>query len=226
MRASLASGAAIALCCHLVQVQAHSAKALRGLDNVYKHHGYVDHQVRRNADAMINHGLYHGRNIVPFPTPLATSSLSSSASSPRTSSATAPAEPQGWDNQTQAACMTALGAYINSTNPSGMAVCYNIPYFNNATGAFEADLRLYRVADPSGDWTGLTQQGMSVGLSYPGATVAASRMPIKWNQAAVHWPPSPRDGIEKRGEAAPLMLQILDFVGMVNGDLMGENENE
>ncbi|KAI4121559.1 MAG: hypothetical protein LQ347_006815 [Umbilicaria vellea] len=226
MRAPLASGAAIALCYHLVQVTAHSAKALRGTDNVYKHHGYVDHQVRRNVDAIINHGLYHGRNIVPFPTSLATSSPALTASTPHANSATASAEPQGWDNQAQAACKTALSAYINQTNPSGMAACYNIPYFNNATGAFEADLRLYRVAHPSGDWTGFTEQGVSVGLSYPGASVAASRMPMKWNKAAVDWPPSPRDGMEKRGEAPPLMLQVLDLVGMVNGDLMGENIDE
>lgn len=107
-----------------------------------------------------------------------------------------------------------------------MAVCYNIRYFNNATGAFEADLRLYRVADPSGDWTGFTEQLVGVGLSYPGAAVAASSMPTKRNEPAVHWPPSPTDGFEKRGAATPLLLQVLDFVGMVNGDLMGETNSE
>lgn len=104
-----------------------------------------------------------------------------------------------------------------------MAVCYNLPYFNNATGAFEADLRLYRVSDPSGEWTGFTDQGISVGLSYPGAAVAVSSMPTKRTSAAAPWLPSPRDGIDV---APPQMLQVLDFVGMVNGDLMAATMTE
>ena len=119
--------------------------------------------------------------------------------------------------------MTALSAYVNTINPSGMAVCYNILYFNNATGAFEADLRLYRVSEPSGEWFGFTEQAVSVGLSYPGAAVAASSMPAKRREGLSSWP---RDRVERRDVPPPQMLQVLDFVGMVNGELMAETNNE
>ena len=228
MRISLAIATVTAISNQVQQVSGDFIKPLSGLENLYKHHGYVDNHLRRSMDAIINHRLYHVRNVVPSPTSSPTSlATPSSTPSPSTDAAI---EPQGWNNQTQAACVTALSGHVNATNASGMAVCYNIPYFNNATGAFEADLRLYRVANPSGEWAALNQQGVSVGLSYPGAAVAASSAPAKRNADFLSWPPIRRDEagnvIITRSAASPQMLQVLDFVGMINGNLMGQGNDE
>ncbi|KAA6413809.1 MAG: hypothetical protein FRX48_02171 [Lasallia pustulata] len=226
----LAIATAIALSSHLHQATAHSPHAIRSLDNIYKHHGYVDHHLRRNADAILNHVLYHGRNVVPSPSPSPspqTPATSSNPFSPITPTAITATAPQGWENQTQAACQTALSAYVDTTNPSGMALCYNIPYFNPATGAFDADLRLYLVSPPSGDWASLTPQAISVGLSYPGGALAPNtRTPAQPPIATPSHPPSPSAGLGRRAAAAPQLLQVLDFAGTVDGAVLRANPTE
>ncbi|MCJ1278313.1 hypothetical protein MMC21_006128 [Puttea exsequens] len=59
----------------------------------------------------------------------------------------------GWDDHADAACMLALNALNGFTsNPSGLSTCYNIRTWDNETGAFEADLRLYRVSLSLDEW--------------------------------------------------------------------------
>lgn len=80
-----------------------------------------------------------------------------------------------WDNQTDAACSSSLSS-LNGipSNPSGTSACYNIRSLDNSTGAFEVDLRLYRVAAPTGDWSQLGGLDFSLDLLFYGATVQAS----------------------------------------------------
>ncbi len=77
-----------------------------------------------------------------------------------------------WETQVNLACNTALAKLPESSNPSGTCICYNLPVLNNDTGAFEADLRLYSISTPTGEFAGIPPQDIQVGLSYIGASVS------------------------------------------------------
>ncbi|KAI9763118.1 MAG: hypothetical protein M1840_000883 [Geoglossum simile] len=136
-----------------------------------------------------------------------------------------------WDQDTSAACTKALAALNgNTTNPSGIAVCYNLPYYDNTTGIFQADLRLYRVSDPRDEWAGVESQDVNAALSYAGAAISPSTRKMK--RVASPKVALPRllvvrvldSSLEKRqGAPAPQMLQAFNFVGQINNDLMSSN---
>jgi hypothetical protein len=77
-----------------------------------------------------------------------------------------------WETQVNAACIEALSDLPEASNPSGTCVCYNLPAMNNVTGAFEADLRLYRISAPSGQFASIPPENIQVSLSYRGASVS------------------------------------------------------
>ncbi|TVY83080.1 hypothetical protein LSUE1_G003035 [Lachnellula suecica] len=124
-----------------------------------------------------------------------------------------------WNADTMAACTTSLDALGGvASNPSGMAVCYNLPYLDNSTGVFQADLRLYTVAAPTGDFANIASQNVQVGLSYNGATVSAvNSSSLKARGDAVSLISWPR-GVNKR--ATPVMAQEYSFVGQINANLL------
>jgi hypothetical protein len=76
-----------------------------------------------------------------------------------------------WDRDTSEICTACLSTLDAASNPSGTAICYNIPMLNNQTGRFLADLRLYRISDPVGAFLGVLPQNLGVGVAYNGATV-------------------------------------------------------
>lgn len=78
-----------------------------------------------------------------------------------------------WDEQATKACTAALSALPVASNPSGTCVCYNLPLLNNITGTFKADLRLFRISAPTGDFAGIAPQDIEVGLTYRGASVSS-----------------------------------------------------
>ncbi|KAI9850720.1 MAG: hypothetical protein M1838_005211 [Thelocarpon superellum] len=126
-------------------------------------------------------------------------------------------DPQLWDTDTQAACLQSLSA-LNGTasNPSGMAVCYNLPSLNNETGVFQADLRLYQVSPMIGAWEGLSEQDVSVGLVYQGASVSADGSTLAQRSEGDR-------GMEKRQSLqSPQLLQGFNFVGQMNQDLINK----
>jgi hypothetical protein len=130
-----------------------------------------------------------------------------------------------WDAQTQAACTTSLEALNGvSSNPSGMAVCYNLPYLDNSTGVFEADLRLYMIAAPSGTFAGIASSNVQVGLAYNGATVSAvNASSLKKRSDAtslISWPRAVE--VAKRA-TVPTLVQSYAFVGQVNQNLLTAN---
>ncbi|KLU82489.1 hypothetical protein MAPG_01561 [Magnaporthiopsis poae ATCC 64411] len=119
-----------------------------------------------------------------------------------------------WDEIANKACREALTQLPHSTNPSGTCVCYNLPALNNVTGAFEADLRLYQLTAPTGEFAGIPQQNIQVGLQYNGASVspippaAAASMRISARQ-------------EPAGSGHNLrILQTYMFVGQIDKDRM------
>lgn len=129
-----------------------------------------------------------------------------------------------WDAQTATACNTALTALNGvANNPSGMAVCYNLPYLDNTTGVFEADLRLYMIAAPTGGFANIASSNVQVGLSYNGATVSAvnaSSLKAREESTAtslISWRRN-EAAVQKRN--APVLVQSYAFVGQINKNLL------
>lgn len=125
-----------------------------------------------------------------------------------------------WNEQTSAACTASLESLNGvASNPSGLAVCYNLPSLDNTTGVFEADLRLFSIAAPTGDFANIPSQNVQVGLSYNGATVApVNASSLKRRSEAVSLISWPR-GLDKRA-TAPTLLQQYSFVGQINPSLL------
>lgn len=114
-----------------------------------------------------------------------------------------------WNTAANAACRAALKDIEEASNPSGACVCYNLPLLNNSTGTFEADLRLFQLSDPRGDFEGIPQAEIEVELSYNGASVSeVSQQPVKRVKARQ----------DKSGE--PPLLQSYLFIGQVDKDRM------
>ncbi|KAB5576605.1 hypothetical protein GE09DRAFT_1024937 [Coniochaeta sp. 2T2.1] len=109
-----------------------------------------------------------------------------------------------WDQQANDACSIALSHLPEASNPSGTCVCYNLPALDNVTGTFEADLRLYQLSAPSGQFSGIPPQNIQVGLSYKGASVVVS--------AAV----APRQDDPSSVNANLKLLQTYLFVGQID----------
>jgi len=132
-----------------------------------------------------------------------------------------------WDEQTEAACSTAL-MMLNgvASNPAGMAVCYNLPYLDNSTGLFGADLRLYMISGPSGDFSGVPAQNVTVGLQYFGASVQTINPSELKKRDSYSWPSGESEReIEQRAAMTPSLVQSYAFIGQINKDLMTPNMN-
>lgn len=132
---------------------------------------------------------------------------SSSPSAPAPSTIGSPSnnstiDSKSWEAQTATACEKAVKALNGVTvSESGIAVCYNLPYFDNSTGAFQGDLRLYRVSAPKGPWEDISDQDVTSELSFEGASVA--------NNGDVRKQ-------EKSGGQIPSLLHVLSVVGQLN----------
>lgn len=141
------------------------------------------------------------------------------------------ADLQAWAEQTRQACMSTL-ANLNgqASNPSGIAVCYNVPFLDNRTGVFQAELRMYNVSAPIDPWVGVTTADVSMTLSYLGATV--QNMNGNFTKRDTIFPfleaRSPSDGllVERQSITTMTELKVLMYVGRVNNNLMGPAMSE
>ncbi|KAI1206043.1 uncharacterized protein F4807DRAFT_243433 [Annulohypoxylon truncatum] len=116
-----------------------------------------------------------------------------------------------WNTDTSAACESALSSLNAATNPSGTAVCYNLFSLDTNAGTFMADLRLFQVSTPSGDFQSIPPQEISVGLQYSGASVS----PVNsTNQTA--------STVGKRQSSGPTALQTYMFIGQIDKSQMTE----
>ncbi|PGH12113.1 hypothetical protein AJ80_06834 [Polytolypa hystricis UAMH7299] len=107
-------------------------------------------------------------------------STTASQSSPTGSLATTSSSPSTFDEQRFNAsatmtCIAAMGDRNSVVNPTGMAACYNIAYFDNSTGAFEADIRLYQVSNPVDDFVGISSDDYMLEVKIPQATISEAR---------------------------------------------------
>lgn len=144
-----------------------------------------------------------------------------------------------WDPQTKAACDTAMvNLAAKPDNPSGLAVCYNIPFFNNRTGVFEAELRMYNMSAPYDPWTGVSAADISMTLSYASATVQAANNTAQKRDldATLAWPPiKVRDIMVAEDKAlaaradspsGPQAIKVLMYVGQVNQNTLDSTQTE
>ncbi|KAH6889309.1 hypothetical protein B0T10DRAFT_529322 [Thelonectria olida] len=122
-----------------------------------------------------------------------------------------------WESTTNSACTSALSILTQSTNPSGACVCYNLPSLDTDTGVFEADLRLYTVSDPRGDFAGIAPEDVTVSLSYNGASV----MPVNPSNVSGAGMIGSVASIVKR--SSPSLLQTYMFIGQIDKDKMKSN---
>ncbi|KIH92669.1 hypothetical protein SPBR_02986 [Sporothrix brasiliensis 5110] len=122
-----------------------------------------------------------------------------------------------WDNTATAACNAALTKLPESSNPSGTCICYNLPALDNTTGTFEADLRLFQLSTPSGEFEGIPPENIQVGLSYASASVSpvsvASASKLVVGRA------------DTSANGSLRLLQQYLFVGQIKKDTMTPNMN-
>ncbi|KAF1832040.1 hypothetical protein BDW02DRAFT_503955 [Decorospora gaudefroyi] len=128
-----------------------------------------------------------------------------------------------WEQQTKQACTDALGNLNGqASNPSGIAVCYNVPFLDNTTGVFQAELRMFNVSAPINPWVGVTAADVSMTLSYLGATV--QNMNGNFSKRDVGGPviESIEGMLVERQEVSTMTeLKVLMYVGRINSNLMG-----
>jgi hypothetical protein len=80
---------------------------------------------------------------------------------------------QAFNQSATVACMNAVSNYSEAVNPSGMVACYNIAFYDNSTGVFQTDVRLYQKSDPTGNFVGVAPSDYSMSFSIPEATLSA-----------------------------------------------------
>ncbi|KAF2127610.1 hypothetical protein P153DRAFT_294895 [Dothidotthia symphoricarpi CBS 119687] len=129
-----------------------------------------------------------------------------------------------WEEETRSACMSTLSNLKGkASNPSGIAVCYNVPFLDNRTGVFQAELRLYNVSAPVDPWIGVTAADISLSLSYLGATV--QNMNGTFQKRDIGYPPvRTRDTdsllVERQTISDMTEFKVLMYVGRINSNLM------
>ncbi len=120
-----------------------------------------------------------------------------------------------WNEAANTACRDALQNLQLASNPSGACVCYNLPLLNNATGTFEADLRLFQLNEPTGQFQGIPQDKIEVELSYNGASVSEVSQ-----QSVGSGDLKPRQATTQTTNGDLKLLQSYLFVGQVDKDQM------
>lgn len=123
-----------------------------------------------------------------------------------------------WERDTNNACIDALRAITRSSNPSGNCICYNLPSLDAESGVFEAELRLYKVSDPRGSWSGIKPTDIKVSVSYNGASAS----PVKAETLTGKGMQGNMSSVAKRGDLAaredhnPELLQAYMLVGQID----------
>ena len=212
---------------------AFSSGGIADVSHLSHHHPYLVRKARRKADVRLTHDVYyHRRMAMSVPEASSTSSADPSVASGAAFSSSNTTTTSSSNSTVDNACMKALSALNGqASNPSGMAVCYNMLSWDNSTGVFQADLKLYKISDGSGDWAMVQQQGISIGVTYPNATAAyANNNTIsKRGNIMLSWPhvlATERQGDLIGRAAAPTIMSDLHFVGEVNNSTMGHPPDE
>ncbi|KAF2196602.1 hypothetical protein GQ43DRAFT_467064 [Delitschia confertaspora ATCC 74209] len=209
-----------------------ASHATASLTSVFRLNSDIESRMRRDADIRLSATL--------------TTRQESNAAAPDPKLSTTPQSGDAsqanlalWEMQTQQACRSALTSLDGqASNPSGLAVCYNLPFLDKQRGVFQAELRMYNVSAPIDPWVGITAGDVTMTLSYLGATVQMMNGTFSKHKRAaeVGWPPIRRENVdgllvEKRQNAGaegkrPTELKVLMYVGKINSNLMGSAMTE
>jgi hypothetical protein len=145
------------------------------------------------------------------------------------------ADPAIWNTQADEKCKEAIRR-LNGTasNPSGMAACYNVPFLDPNKGTFEAELRIFNVSMPTGDFVGVTANSMLVTFQYNSASLQASdgTLPVKRSlehtvEHAVHLQErQARPGTGGTGAFEAQELSIRKYIGMVTSGTFTPGMNQ
>jgi hypothetical protein len=81
-----------------------------------------------------------------------------------------------FDTSVTAACANAVTNYASCVNPSGIVACYNIASWDNSTGVFQTDTRLYQKSAAVNEFSGLNMSDFSMSFSIPEAILSSPKM--------------------------------------------------
>ena len=198
------------------------------ISHAYRHAGYIDQRVRTDAHNILNHQLYQARQVdAPASSSLATGS-NPNGHAPLDKAVVPAISDDSMMANPAPACDKALTALNGvASNPSGIAVCYNVLMLNTTTGFFQADVRLYKVAPPTGDWATLDDAPgkINAGLRYMGANVhTPSITPNKRRDVAL-LPDSTAEEITKPAAVLPQSIKNLTFIGQAHSDVLPQLNN-
>jgi len=175
------------------------------------------------------------------PTSTTSSSFSSPTSISDVTNTTSTFDMTAWDRATTELCIARLTALDVASNPSGTAICYNVPMLNNQTGRFVADMRLFKISQPTGKFTGSRPQDFRASLEYSGAMVSRVE-----NTTATEKNDGGDDDLRKRlvtvknislgklsaalslerRASSPQLLETYLFVGQIDQDKITGTETE
>ena len=201
-----------------------------GIDvsHAYRHTGYIDQRVRTDAHNILNHQLYHARQVDTTADSRSTLGSNANGHTPLNKAAVPAASDTSRPVNPAPACMKALTSLNGvASNPSGIAVCYNVLMLNATSGVFQADVRLYKVAPPTGDWATLegSPGKISAGLQYMGADVhTPSVTPNRRRDVAPMLDETAQD-VTKRATTPPMSIKNLTFIGQAHWDVLPKLNN-
>lgn len=123
---------------------------------------------------------------------------------------------QAWAKETTQKCVEKLQTITKASNPSGIAVCYNLPFLSTDSGVFAADLRLYQISDPEGEWAEIGGS-IDVALVYNGAAVQLR------NESAEEAAATQQASANTEG---PQKVQEFHFIGQIDRLLLQTEKTE
>lgn len=201
-----------------------------GIDvsHAYRHTGYIDQQVRTDAHNILNHQLYYARQVDTSADSSSILGSNANGHAPLNKAAVPAASNTSRPLNPAPACMKAL-TYLNgvASNPSGIAVCYNVLMLNATSGVFQADVRLYKIAPPTGDWATLdnTPGKITTGLQYMGADVHTPSITPNRRRGVAPLHDVMDEGVTKRAAAPPVSIKNLTFIGQAHWDVLPKLNN-
>jgi len=130
-----------------------SAKAILHLPNAIRRRNYLQDGMKRDVDRILRRApqMSSNGNLSSVTTPSA--SLNQTISD---------------------ACISSLSKFTSVENAAGMASCYNIIQYDEKASTFEADLRLYQMFTPTGDFKNVAVNDIMISLTYPTSTTFQS----------------------------------------------------
>jgi len=72
-----------------------------------------------------------------------------------------------WSTDTVKLCAAKFNHTTSVANDAGIAGCWNLIYYITNTGAFAADLRLFQIVQPTGDWKDVDKATLKGQVAFP-----------------------------------------------------------